>query len=87
MATGRIEVDEALCKGCELCTFVCPYNLIEMGDFYNAKGYKPAILVDPDNRCTGCTLCAMVCPDAVITVFRDVKVRHVTPSPPTPVPA
>ncbi len=87
MAKGRIEVDEALCKGCELCTFVCPPQVIEMGNFYNAKGYKPAVLVDPDHRCTGCTLCAMVCPDAVITVYRDVKVRQIKPSIPTPVPA
>ncbi len=87
MAKGRIEVDEELCKGCELCTFVCPQNVIEMGNFYNAKGYKPAVLVDPDNRCTGCTLCAMVCPDAVITVYRNVKIRQVNPLTPNPVPA
>lgn len=75
MAKGRIKVDEAMCKGCELCTAVCPYNLIDMADHFNAKGYTPAVLIDPDQRCTGCTLCAMMCPDAVITVYREVKVK------------
>jgi 2-oxoglutarate ferredoxin oxidoreductase subunit delta len=75
LAKGRIVVDEEMCKGCELCINVCPYDLISMADHYNGKGYKPAELVDPENRCTGCTLCAMICPDAVITVFRDVKIK------------
>ena len=73
MAKGRIMIDEGLCKGCELCTTVCPYHLINMAAHYNAKGYRPARLVDPESRCTGCTLCAMICPDVVITVFRQVK--------------
>jgi 2-oxoglutarate ferredoxin oxidoreductase subunit delta len=75
LARGRMVVNEATCKGCELCTAVCPYDLIRMADYYNAKGYRPAMLLDPENCCTGCTLCAMICPDAAITVFRLVKAR------------
>jgi 2-oxoglutarate ferredoxin oxidoreductase subunit delta len=75
LGKGRILVDEEKCKGCELCTTVCPYELIHMADHYNAKGYRPAELVDPEGRCTGCTLCAMICPDAAITVFRQVRIR------------
>jgi 2-oxoglutarate ferredoxin oxidoreductase subunit delta len=71
---GRILVDEDKCKGCELCTTVCPYGIIHLSDCYNAKGYRPATLVDPEGRCTGCTLCAVMCPDAAITVFRQVRV-------------
>jgi 2-oxoglutarate ferredoxin oxidoreductase subunit delta len=77
MARGRIVVDEPLCKGCELCTTVCPYNLIRMAEQYNARGYRPAVLHDPEQHCTGCMLCGMICPDAVITVFREVKVKPV----------
>lgn len=73
LAKGRIVINKEMCKGCELCNTVCPYGLIHMADNYNAKGYRPAILVDPEGRCTGCTLCSMICPDAVITVFRLVK--------------
>lgn len=78
LARGRMVVNEEMCKGCELCTTVCPYGLIRMDTHYNAKGYRPAKLVDPDSRCTGCTLCALICPDAVITIFRHVRVHSQT---------
>jgi len=58
------------CKGCELCTTVCPQQILQMATLYNARGYHPAVLVDPEERCTGCTLCAVICPDAVMTVYR-----------------
>lgn len=71
MAKGRILIEEALCKGCELCTTVCPKDLIDMAaDRFTPKGYHPAILVDPQGACTGCAICAVICPDAAITVFR-----------------
>ncbi len=71
MAKGRILIEEALCKGCELCTTVCPKDLIDMAaDRFTPKGYHPAILVDPQGACTGCSICAVICPDAAITVFR-----------------
>ncbi len=79
MAKGRIVVDEKMCKACELCIPVCPYNLIQLADHYNTHGYQPAMLVDPEHRCTGCTLCAMICPDAAITVYRTVKVKANNP--------
>ena len=72
---GRIEIDAQHCKGCELCTTVCPQNVIKMSDWFNAKGYRPAALVDPNGECTGCAVCAVICPDAVITVYRTVTGR------------
>jgi 2-oxoglutarate ferredoxin oxidoreductase subunit delta len=81
MAKGRIEIEENRCKGCELCASVCPKGLIHMADYFNARGYRPAQLVDPDHECTGCTLCALVCPDVVITVYRQVPVKSVTVAP------
>jgi 2-oxoglutarate ferredoxin oxidoreductase subunit delta len=71
MAKGRIVVNEELCKGCELCTTVCPKDLIEIAtDHFTPKGYHPAALVDPEGECTGCGICAVICPDAAITVYR-----------------
>ena len=71
MAKGRIEVNETLCKGCELCTTVCPKDLISMAsDRFTPKGYHPAMLLDPGGDCTGCAICAVICPDAAITVYR-----------------
>lgn len=89
MARGTVVVETNRCKGCELCTSVCPQNVLVMADFFNARGYKPALLVDPEGKCTGCTLCAIICPDAVLTVFRlpaETKASR-APLPVAPVPA
>lgn len=73
MAKGTIKIDESRCKGCELCTTVCPKNLIHMATYFSARGYRPAMLVDPNEQCTGCLLCATICPDVAITVYREIK--------------
>lgn len=71
MAKGIILIDENRCKGCELCTTVCPFDLVHIAKHFNAKGYRPSTLVDPEGKCTGCTLCARMCPDVAITVYRE----------------
>jgi 2-oxoglutarate ferredoxin oxidoreductase subunit delta len=71
MAKGTVVVDVDRCKGCELCTTVCPQNVLQMSrEGFNARGYRPVKLVDPEGRCTGCALCALLCPDVVLTVYR-----------------
>ncbi len=71
MAKGTVVVDVDRCKGCELCTAVCPQHILRMArDRFNARGYRPVQLVDPEGKCTGCTLCALMCPDVVLTVYR-----------------
>jgi 2-oxoglutarate ferredoxin oxidoreductase subunit delta len=67
---GRIEVNEILCKACELCIDACPLKVIELAqDRFNSKGYHPVQLVA--DGCTGCAICALVCPEAAITVYRE----------------
>lgn len=71
MAKGRIVVSDVLCKGCALCTTVCPKQVIQMDMVrLTPKGYHPAALVDSEGACTGCAICAVICPDAAITVYR-----------------
>ena len=71
MARGTVVIDIDRCKGCELCTTLCPQNVLHMScDHFNARGYRPVELVDSDGRCTGCALCALICPDVVLTVYR-----------------
>lgn len=70
---GAIRIDENRCKGCELCTGVCPKHVISMADFFTPRGYRPALYHDPEGLCTGCLLCATICPDAAITVFREAR--------------
>ena len=65
-----IVIDEDRCKGCQLCTTVCPKDLVHMAEGFNAKGYHPSELEDPEGECTGCTMCALMCPDVAITVYR-----------------
>ena len=72
---GTIVIDENRCKGCELCTEVCPKDLINIADRFTPRGYRPAILIDPEYICTGCLLCSTICPDAAITVYREVRVK------------
>jgi 2-oxoglutarate ferredoxin oxidoreductase subunit delta len=80
MAQGRIEIDENLCKGCTLCTLVCPKDLVKMSeDELTPRGYHPAKYIDPDMECTGCAICAVVCPDAAITVYRWVPEEKAVP--------
>ncbi len=78
MAQGTVFIDEERCKGCTLCTTVCPQGVLVMDDsMLNAKGYHPALLVDPEGKCTGCAICAVICPDVCITVQRaPVKARE-----------
>jgi len=77
MAKGRIEINEDNCKGCTLCLIACPQQVIEISNEHvNAKGYYPAMLVDPNEKCTGCAICAVACPDVCITVYRQVSQRQ-----------
>ena len=67
---AKITVNEAVCKGCELCAGACPQKLIELDKTrINAKGYHPAKMTD-ESKCIGCAMCAMMCPDVAITVER-----------------
>lgn len=66
---GRIEIDQELCKGCELCISFCPKECITLSDQFNAAGYLPTVFGEP-RECTGCATCAVVCPEVAIEVFR-----------------
>ncbi|TCO71801.1 4Fe-4S dicluster domain-containing protein [Marinisporobacter balticus] len=72
-AKGKVAFKEDLCKGCELCTTVCPVKIVKMDRTrINIKGYHPAT-VDEMNKCIGCGNCATMCPDLVITVEREME--------------
>lgn len=67
---GKIHVDEKVCKGCSMCVYACPLDIIELDvDKINLKGYHIAFLKYPE-KCTGCSCCAIMCPDTAITVER-----------------
>lgn len=69
-AKGHIEIDEVMCKGCEVCIAFCPKKSLSVSDKINAAGYFPAAFSDGAD-CTGCAICAVVCPEAAIEVWRE----------------
>jgi 2-oxoglutarate ferredoxin oxidoreductase subunit delta len=68
------QINEHVCKGCELCVKFCPRGALEMAETRNAAGFHPAYLAHPE-LCTGCAVCAEMCPEAGITVYRRQKAR------------
>lgn len=75
-ATGSIDIDIELCKGCDICIDVCPVNVLEMSKALNATGFRYPLLLE---GCTGCEMCALVCPDFCITaVYRNIPDKHAT---------
>jgi len=69
---SRIIVHESRCKGCLLCTTVCPEELLQQSQRLNASGFRVVETIR-ENGCTGCAFCAEICPDYAITVFRSRK--------------
>lgn len=61
----RIDINEAWCKGCEICVEVCPREVLAMQDFV-ARVVKL-------EECTGCMLCEQLCPDFAIVIHAPKK--------------
>ena len=71
---SRISVTEERCKGCLLCTTVCPVEIIQVSERINQQGYKVAeVPAQAMDKCTGCASCATICPDLAIEVWRSQK--------------
>lgn len=66
-----LTVDQERCKGCALCTTVCPKNLVTLSSSaINSKGYHPAA-VEHAEDCIGCASCAKICPDSAIRIEKN----------------
>ena len=66
--SAKVTFDTNRCKGCELCTTVCPKHIVVIDTATtNRKGYHPATVKEMD-QCIGCASCTRICPDSVITV-------------------
>ncbi len=63
----RVSIEDARCKGCELCVNACPQQVLKMSTTINEKGYFFATPEKPE-LCIGCRLCAVICPDIAIEV-------------------
>ena len=64
----KVSFNEDRCKGCGLCTTVCPKKIVVMAkDRLNSKGFHPAEVIEQD-KCIGGKFCATICPDVVIRI-------------------
>lgn len=64
----RLTFNNPACKGCGLCSSVCPTKILGLNPLkINDNGYALIDVVDM-TKCIGCTFCAMICPDSVIKV-------------------
>jgi len=72
----KLIIDEDRCKGCNLCTTICPYSIFQKGTAPNFRGIVVPVLDRPE-RCTNCRLqnlygrqlcgvCQLTCPDQAI---------------------
>ncbi|KXS37813.1 MAG: 2-oxoglutarate ferredoxin oxidoreductase subunit delta, partial [Candidatus Frackibacter sp. T328-2] len=43
---AKIKFNQDKCKGCELCTTVCPKDIVVIDDEINTKGFHPATVSD-----------------------------------------
>ena len=72
MPHGRIVIDVARCKGCQVCVESCPKACIGRSNEINQLGYC-YVLFAPSG-CTACGFCFYVCPEpGAITVYKDRK--------------
>lgn len=66
----RTHINSELCRACESCREICPFNAIELTS--QANGY-PAARIEPA-LCRGCNLCIAVCPThATVASSHDIQ--------------
>jgi 2-oxoglutarate ferredoxin oxidoreductase subunit delta len=68
---NRVTIFESVCKGCGLCTLVCPKKILKIDrSRFNEKGYNPSSVTDM-SLCIACAMCAVMCPDSAIKVEKE----------------
>jgi 2-oxoglutarate ferredoxin oxidoreductase subunit delta len=68
--SALVEINENLCKGCEICIEFCPTDVFEKSGKLNRKGYYLPVIAR-EEACTGCRICELMCPEfgIIITVI------------------
>ncbi len=63
----RIDIDEKICSGCDICIEFCPKKVLARSKKRSLGGVYPA-RVENLAACTGCRLCELYCPSFAISV-------------------
>jgi 2-oxoglutarate ferredoxin oxidoreductase subunit delta len=64
----KVKIAKDRCKGCKLCIFYCPAEVLEFSSQLNKRGVKFA-KVKKKAKCTGCGFCFLVCPETCIEIY------------------
>ncbi|MFH1700912.1 MAG: 4Fe-4S dicluster domain-containing protein [Candidatus Zixiibacteriota bacterium] len=62
-----VEINEDLCKGCDICIEFCPTDVFDKSNKLNRRGYYLPVIVNM-KACTGCRLCDLMCPEFAIVL-------------------
>ncbi len=65
--SALVEINEDLCKGCDICIEFCPTDVFEKSGRLNRKGYYLPVIAR-EEACTGCLLCELMCPELSIVI-------------------
>ena len=66
---GKPVIISENCKGCELCIYSCPKDILVMSEDTNKRGVNFASCID-ESKCIACKMCAITCPDNVIDIIK-----------------
>lgn len=70
---NRVEIESDGCKGCALCTTICPKSCLRMGHNLNKYGYEYVEFYN-QQECSGGGLCFLICPEFnALTVTKGVN--------------
>ncbi|MBM2813456.1 MAG: 2-ketoglutarate ferredoxin oxidoreductase subunit delta [Ignavibacteria bacterium] len=61
----EIEIDERLCKGCDICVILCSEKVFTISKKINSNGYYVPIPSNIEN-CNGCLICELICPELAV---------------------
>lgn len=65
---AKITIDEARCKGCNICLSACPKKIFVSSKKRNDYGTNMPEAVNRD-ICIECRMCERMCPDGAIDVI------------------
>ena len=65
---AKVILDESRCKGCYLCSSVCPRDVLIPSTKLGAKGFE-IVQIDESKECIGCGACYKMCPDYCLEIM------------------